>query len=127
MGIKERKEREKEYRRLSILDAAQKVFFTKGIEECTMDDIANEAELAKGTLYLYFKSKEDIRYEISLRGVEILNKQLHDVLDENLSGLENLLNVGWTFINFSEKEGQFFQMFLLFQKIDIQRLAIPRE
>jgi AcrR family transcriptional regulator len=127
MGIKERKEREKVQRRQQIIDAAQEVFFRKGLENTTMDDIATEAELAKGTLYLYFKSKEAIQYEISLRGVELLNGLLHNAVDVNQSGLQNLVNIGWTFIRFSREESKFFNLFLFFQKIDIQNLDIPAE
>ncbi|MGC9342783.1 MAG: TetR/AcrR family transcriptional regulator [Bacteroidales bacterium] len=127
MGIQERKEREKEQRRQSILNAAQHIFFEKGLENSTMDEIAREAELAKGTLYLYFKSKEDIQYEISLRGVEMLNNRMRSVIDRKKSGLENLLNIGWAFINFSEEESEFFRLFMFFQKIDIHKLAIPKE
>jgi TetR/AcrR family transcriptional regulator len=50
MGITERKEREKEQRRNAIIDAAEKIFFTKGMDNSTMDDVAEEAELSKGTL-----------------------------------------------------------------------------
>ena len=57
MGIHERKEREKEHRRDEILNAAQKVFFEKGLQSATMDEIAEAAELSKGTLYLYYGSK----------------------------------------------------------------------
>jgi TetR/AcrR family transcriptional regulator len=55
MGIVERKEREKEHRKEEILDAAQKVFFERGLVTATMDEIAETAELSKGTLYLYYK------------------------------------------------------------------------
>ena len=71
MGIAERKEREKEYRKESILDAAQKVFFEKGLHLSTMDEIAETAELAKGTLYLYYHSKEDLYLAVLLRGLSI--------------------------------------------------------
>ena len=60
MGIRERKEREKERRRQQITVAAKKVFSDKGFNRATMDDIANEAELSPGTLYLYFKNKEEL-------------------------------------------------------------------
>ena len=56
MGIAERKEREKLQRRNDIIDAAERLFFQHGFETPTMDDVAREAELSKGTLYLYFKS-----------------------------------------------------------------------
>ena len=60
MGIAERKEREKQQRREEIVQAAEEVFFSKGFEKSTMDDVAEKAELSKGTLYLYFKSKEEL-------------------------------------------------------------------
>ncbi len=64
MGIAERKAREKESRRESILFAAKKLFSKKGFENTSMDELAAEAELAKGTLYLYFKSKEEVIYSL---------------------------------------------------------------
>ena len=67
MGIAERREREKDQRRNTILDAAEKVFFSQGINLATMDGVAEEAELSKGTLYLYFKSKEELFLGIACR------------------------------------------------------------
>jgi AcrR family transcriptional regulator len=49
-----------EFRRTEILAAAAKVFANKGFESTHMEEIAKAAGLAKGTLYLYFKSKDDI-------------------------------------------------------------------
>ena len=48
MGITERREREKEQRKNDIVDAAERVFFKRGHEYATMDDVAIEAELSKG-------------------------------------------------------------------------------
>ncbi len=60
MGIQERKERERERRRQQIIVAAKRVFSDKGFNRATMEDIAKEAELSPGTLYLYFKNKDEI-------------------------------------------------------------------
>jgi len=49
-----------EFRRSEILSAATKVFGSKGFEGTRMDDIAEEADLAKGTVYIYFQSKDEI-------------------------------------------------------------------
>jgi Transcriptional regulator len=49
-----------EFRSAEILDAARKTFASKGFNAATMDEIAEAAGLAKGTLYLYFSSKRDI-------------------------------------------------------------------
>jgi AcrR family transcriptional regulator len=49
-----------EFRCSEILRAARKVFAEKGFADATVDDIAEAAELAKGTLYLYFPSKREL-------------------------------------------------------------------
>lgn len=67
MGIRERKERERERRRQQIMVAAKKVFSTKGFTKTTMEDIAHKAELSPGTLYLYFKNKNELYASMSLR------------------------------------------------------------
>ena len=59
-----RKEREKLVRKHEIMDAALRLFATKGYKATTLDEIAEESEFGKGTLYNYFTSKEDIYVEI---------------------------------------------------------------
>ncbi len=49
-----------EFRRSSILDAAYRLFIAKGFESTTIDDIALGAGVAKGTVYLYYKSKTSV-------------------------------------------------------------------
>jgi AcrR family transcriptional regulator len=49
-----------EFRHAEILTAANKVFGSKGFNDATLDEIANEAGVAKGTLYLYFPNKEEL-------------------------------------------------------------------
>lgn len=73
MGIQERKEREKERRRQQIIVAAKRVFSEKGFNKATMEDIAKEAELSPGTLYLYFKNKEELYASLSLRILQYLH------------------------------------------------------
>ena len=69
MGVAARRQREKEERKAAILASAEKVFVSKGVGMATMDDIAHEAELSKGTLYLYFDSKDELYLEIAVRAV----------------------------------------------------------
>jgi AcrR family transcriptional regulator len=82
MGIHERKEREKERRRQQIMVAAKRVFFIKGFGRATMEDIANEAELSPGTLYLYFKSKDDLCASLSLRVLEYFFLRMEHLASE---------------------------------------------
>jgi len=86
MGIKERKEREKGRRRQQIMNAAKRVFSEKSFNQATMEDIAREAELSPGTIYLYFKNKEELFASLSLRILQYMNIRLAHVHDEK--GLE---------------------------------------
>ncbi len=60
MTRRARSEQAKVERRQVILDAALEAFFESGFSAARMDDIARRAGLSKGTLYLYFDSKEDV-------------------------------------------------------------------
>ncbi len=82
MGIQERKQRERERRRQQIIVAAKRVFSEKGFSKSTMEDIAREAELSPGTLYLYFKNKDELYASLSLRILQYLNIRLEDVKKE---------------------------------------------
>lgn len=79
MGIQERKERERERRRQQIMVAAKRVFSLKGFTKATMEDIAKEAELSPGTLYLYFKNKDELYASLSLRILQYLLIRLEHV------------------------------------------------
>ena len=82
MGIQERKEREKERRRQQIMVAAKRVFSEKGFNKATMEDIAKEAELSPGTLYLYFKNKDELYASLSLRILQYMLMRLEHVRGE---------------------------------------------
>lgn len=92
MGVQERRAREKQARQEAILDAAQTVFFAKGLDQTVIDDIAEEAELSKGTIYLYFQSKEELYVSVFLRGLDILSNQFQHIKDRfETSGADELL------------------------------------
>jgi AcrR family transcriptional regulator len=63
MGIQDRRERERLERRASIHRAAIQVYQEEGYHGTTMEKIARKAELSRATLYLYFKTKDDIFVE----------------------------------------------------------------
>ena len=92
MGIQERKEREKERRRQQIIVAAKRVFSEKGFNKATMEDIAQEAELSPGTLYLYFKNKEELYASLSLRILQYLHIRVEHVNKEEGLGAEQKLD-----------------------------------
>jgi len=121
MGIHERKEREKEHRREEILNAAQKVFFEKGLQSATMDEIADAAELSKGTLYLYYNSKEDLYLAVMMRGFDVLHDMLDETIGKSLSTVETLWALVKTYMEFSQKHANYFRMFHFFQNPSLHR------
>lgn len=80
----DRRNREKNQRIQSILEAAQRVFFSKGYLKATMDEIAMEAEITKPTIYLYFKTKDDLFFTLMLPLMEHIRRQL-EAVDQDLS------------------------------------------
>jgi TetR/AcrR family transcriptional regulator len=80
----QRRNREKNQRIQSILDAAQRVFFSKGYLKATMDEIALEAEVTKPTVYLYFKTKDDLFFTLMLPVINNIRENLEKV-EKNLA------------------------------------------
>ena len=127
MGIAERKEREKLQRRNDIIDAAEKLFFSRGFESATMDEIAEMAELSKGTLYLYFKSKEDLQFAIFMRGSDILMKMMKDNLSTGSNGYQGLLELANSFIRFSREKRNYFSLFMYYESSRMEALNIDQD
>ena len=119
MGIAERKEREKEQRKKDIINAAERIFFTKGHENATMDDVATEAELSKGTLYLYFKNKEDLYLAIHLRGNKILRAMFEKAFDQNKTGLEKTKAIGRAYVEFYKTYPDYFNALIYYESREI--------
>lgn len=127
MGIPERKEREKERRRQEIIDAAEKVFFRQGFDRASMDQVAEEAELSKGTLYLYFKSKEDLHWAVAERGMQILRESIRKSVEGIKTGAEKLMAIGLCFIEFSEKYRDYFLSLLFFEGKNLKKLNLSHD
>lgn len=112
MGVAERKEREKEQRRNAIIDAAEKVFFSKGLETATMDEVAELAEFSKGTLYLYFKNKNDLFHAIIARALEILYGLFKAAAEKEKTGFDKIRAIGRAYYEFYKKEPDYFSAML---------------
>src|SRR5258708_13912156 len=65
-------------KRIAILDAALRLFSQYGYRRTSIDDIAREAEIAKGTVYLSFKSKEEIFRALAETLVERVDSNVAD-------------------------------------------------
>lgn len=117
MGTEERKAREKEQRRNAIIDAAEKVIFSKGLDQATMEEIAEEAELSKGTLYLYFKNKNELYMAITQRGSDMLNSKFSKIFNSDHTGLELIRLMGETYLDFVKTHPDYFNAFLYYESL----------
>ena len=128
MSISERKEREKEQRRHEILKAAQRVFFRNGFEKTSMEMVAEECQLAKGTLYLYFKSKEELYVSLVQDGIDILDAMMEREIQKQLPLEEKLLAMVKTYYDFTQSHHEHFAVFKMIDvgtldgKVDQEKL-----
>lgn len=120
MGHEERRRQEKEIRRTDIIDAAERVFFSKGYERASMDEVAKEAEFSKRTVYAYFSSKEQIYFEIMIRGYRLLIERIEKSFQENRpqNALEELHGIFFTFFGFSEEYPEYFKAIMEYETKD---------
>jgi AcrR family transcriptional regulator len=80
-SMKTKKQVVSEFRRTAIVEAARAVFARKGFVRGIMDEIANEAGIAKGTVYLYFRSKKEIYRAVLDKDMEFLSKSTLERID----------------------------------------------
>lgn len=121
MGTAERREREKEQRRQAIINCAEKIIFSKGYEKATMDEVAAECELSKGTLYLYFKSKEEVYLAIILRGMKVLRRLFEEAADnEKISGLEKVRAIGQAYSNYYFKYPNYYDALMYYSLMEVK-------
>lgn len=107
----ERKEKEREMRRNEIIDAAEKLFFSKGYENVTMDDIAKEIGMARGTLYLSFKNKEDIYVSIAIRASKIVGEMFRTIDQKGKTGIEKIRSIVKTYYEFYTKYNGYYMAY----------------
>ncbi|WP_339314920.1 TetR/AcrR family transcriptional regulator [Paenibacillus sp. FSL R10-2734] len=69
--------------RNKIIDAAIKIFSEFGYHKTSMDDIAKEANVAKGTLYYHFSGKGELFETIVTDGLQMLMEKIEDVLQDD--------------------------------------------
>lgn len=106
--LKTRREREKQARYDTILDAAELVFSEKGYERTSMDDIARTASLSRALLYVYFKDKAAIQRGIMLRAGHSLFRRFEDARQTADNGLAQIRAMGESYYRFYLEEPDYF-------------------
>ncbi len=79
MGVQERREREREARKSTILDAARELFLEHGFNGTTTKQIAAKCELSEATLFFYFQSKNEIFTSLLFEGIDFWTQGLKKI------------------------------------------------
>ena len=104
-------EKEREQRRIFILDAAEELFLAKGFSRVSMDDIAKKVGMNKATIYIYFEDKDSLFFGITLRKMRERLKKIGDSANLKGSGRERVRNMITAGFAYSQENPEFFQLF----------------
>lgn len=115
MSSQQRREKERENRRNAILKAARKLFFDRGFKSVTVDNIAAKAEVSKGSVYLYFKSKEEIYTQILINdNIAAFEDSKNKFSAKDAPAAELLLGFADNYINYFLDETELFRILMAF-------------
>ena len=110
MDRESRKKLEIIARKADIIEAAAKLFSEKDFHEVSMDKIAEEVGLSKGTLYLYFKNKESLFFSIIKERTNILFQRLETVISSGEPFQERLEKLVASYLGFFQENESFFKI-----------------
>jgi AcrR family transcriptional regulator len=110
MGVKERKALEKQMRRNQILDAARTLLFSFGINNLSISKISKHAELGVGTIYFYYKNKEEIFIALQEEGLSLLYNIILQISKKDIKHNDKLIQIALAYYKFSKEQKEYFDI-----------------
>jgi TetR/AcrR family fatty acid metabolism transcriptional regulator len=107
-----RRKKERGARRRQILDAAEAIFSIRGYHDASIAEIAVRADLATGTVYLYFSDKTDLYGTVILEKMNDVTKRLEAALSSDASAKSCLRAAVHALFDYHDSNRQFFELFL---------------
>jgi TetR/AcrR family transcriptional regulator len=104
-------------RRRRILDAAEAVFSARGYHEASVSEIAIRADLAAGTIYLYFRDKADLYGSVIVEKMNEIVNRVETALKSDASAKVSLRAAVQALFAYHESNRPFFELFLHQQQI----------
>lgn len=114
MGLLERREKERDSRKKLILKSARTLFFARGFKNVTVDRIAKFSELGKGSIYLYFNSKEEIYAQILLNDIDKFHQQAFSLFQKNTTAHNSLFEFSYFYADFFLNDPELFRILMTF-------------
>src|SRR4030067_470381 len=90
MTVQERRESRKNLKRERIIETAFELFSKKSYHEVMMEDVAKFTSVAKGTVYNYFSSKEELYFSIMKQRMEKLTNSLTEKIENETNSIDSL-------------------------------------
>jgi AcrR family transcriptional regulator len=115
MSTQHRKTLEKEHRRSTILAAAESIMQESGLQALNIDQVAARTQLAKGTIYLYFKSKEEILATLTLKARQLLLEAFEQVASQSSDPLWVITEIIRANYSFYRRNPLYYQLVSLYQ------------
>ena len=97
--------------RRRILDSARTVFFRDGFVLANLDEVAQQAGVAKGTLYRYFESKAELYVAVLAADGAVFEQKMRDTLDSSLTAADQIRATGLFYFDHWMRNRQYFQIF----------------
>ncbi len=118
MGISDRKEREKEELKATILKAAHDLFLEKGVDKTSIRNIADKIEYSPGIIYHYFKDKSEIFHALHQQGFSMMNDRMVPLFSVS-DPMERLKAMGRNYVDFAlQNPGMYDLMFIKVTPMD---------
>ncbi len=125
-AVRQRRKEERAARRSAILAAAKRVYSEKGFLGATVEDIAAEARVSVGTIYLYYKSKEELYVSLLSEVMATFTRELERILRSRQKPAEKLRAAWDFFLRFRKEHPESYRIFFLFHDPSFPR-AVPKE
>lgn len=109
-----KKEKEKENRKNTILKAARRLFFDRGFKSVTVDNIAEKAEVSKGSIYLCFESKEEIYTQILIADNIALHERIRNFSSIKASATQLLQEFARIYVDYFFSDKELFRILMTF-------------
>jgi AcrR family transcriptional regulator len=109
------------------MDAARLEFFERGFHRPTVDDVATRAEVSKGTIYLYFESKEEILAHLLLEGLDLLLAEMEASFDgpDSRSAEGALRELADAYLRFCQLNPSYFRLIMAFDRGRFEESITP--
>jgi AcrR family transcriptional regulator len=112
MGITERKEREREEMKERIVNTAIQMFLQEGYEQTSIRNIAEKIEYSPATIYLYYKDKDELLYDVQKQAFDKLAQVFREKVTSN-DPLKRLEQIMYTYVRFGKNNPELYDLMFI--------------